>query len=184
MCEARRFDWRLIPPTCGRFARGWEVAASTASSCTRKRTASSHPPETIISRRGRYPRRYPRAKCFSRRYCAIILALGKRRVARPLVFRRIGDARIRPVATSDAEMAVSVVPKRARADRCGLRMVSCVCVGGIQAVSFRIPPHIWHVRTSFTFPRPANTERCKFPHRKAATAPLSYKTGRKSTENE
>ena len=156
-CESRRFERHLIPPTCGRFAPGWELAAAAASACARKRTEYPHPPETIIIIRwSRHPRSYPRAKCFQRRYCAIILASGTRRVARPLVLRRIGEARIRPDATSDAEATVSVLPKRARGrprecagDRYGLRMVSS---RGIQAVSFRIPHRIWHVRTSCTFP--------------------------------
>ena len=73
-CESRRFEWRLMAPTCGRFSPRWELAASAASSCTRIRTASPHPRATII--RLRHPRNYPRAKCIPRRYFEIILELG------------------------------------------------------------------------------------------------------------
>ena len=75
-CYARRFEWRLIPTTCGRFATRRELSEAAASACTRKRTASPHLPEPIPNRRSRHPRTYPRAKCFPRRYCENILASG------------------------------------------------------------------------------------------------------------
>ena len=173
--NSRRFERRLMTPTCGRFPPRWELAASTASACTRIRTASPHPRATITRWR-RHPRSYPRAKCFLRRYFAIILELGGRRVDRPLVSRRIGDARSRPAATSDAELEVSVVPKRVRArprecagDRLGLRTASA---RGVPAVSIRIPHRIWHGRAHalfFSDPRLLSgphfrTERLHPPH--------------------
>ena len=70
-------------------------------------------------------------------------------------------------------------PRECAGGRCGLRMVSA---RRIQAVSFRIPHRIWHVRKSGAFSRPASTEMGEFPRRKSASAPLSRKHGHKSTE--
>ena len=61
------------------------------------------------------PMKLPVRELLSAAILLIIIELGKRRVARPLVSRRIGGSRIRPAATSDAAATVSVVPKRVRA---------------------------------------------------------------------
>ena len=114
-------------------------------------------------------------------------SLGETRFARPSVSRRIGDARIRQAATFGADTTVSVVPNGVRArprecagDRCGLRMVSA---RAIPAVSFRIPHRIWNVCISGAFSDPRILIGGGFSHRRAPSAPLSYKTGQKSTAN-
>ena len=166
-CGSCRFERHLMAPTCGRFPPRWELAESAASACTRIRTAPSHPRPTII-RWGRHPRSYPRAKCFPRRYIAIILELGKRSVARPYVSRRIGDARVRRAVTSATEMTVSVVPMWVRAN--------VAVYGRCRREKFRPRPFefpaVYELCEYQALSRPANTEMGISPHRMDFDRPI------------
>ena len=111
------------------------------------------------------------------RYCANILALGKRRVARPLVSRRLEEGRIRHAAASGAEVEGSVVLKRAPAwpRECAggrLGFTDGVCEETARRIMSSSAKYLECLHIA-RFCRRANNSRAEFPHGKDSAAPLS-----------